>query len=122
MKTYKELKEGFVQLNKDLRTPGFLPPGQKKPKLSLSQRISGAVAKRGGVERYDRYDKGSPKVKRDVIQKELEYYLTDRYGKPYKKLSKQEKDEVLDDLDDKFSHNTKTYKKGSLKIKNGVVK
>jgi hypothetical protein len=44
MKTYKELKEGFVQLNKDLRTPGFLPHGQKKPKLSLSQRISGAVA------------------------------------------------------------------------------
>ena len=123
MITYKELKEGFVQLNKDLRTPGFLPPGQKKPKLSLGQRMSGAIAKRGGVERYDRYDKGSPKVKRDVIQKELEYYLSDRYNvKSYKELSKNQRDELLDDLDDKFSHNTKTYKKGSIKIVNGKVK
>tara|TARA_B100000378_G_C17937088_1_gene375370 strand:+ start:124 stop:459 length:336 start_codon:yes stop_codon:yes gene_type:complete len=72
---------------------------------------------RGGVERYDKYDKGSPKVKKDILQKELEYYLSDRFNvKSYKELNKNQKDELWDDIDDKFQYNTKTYKKGSLKI------
>ena len=78
---------------------------------------SDAKTSRGGVERYDKYDKGNPKSKRDVLQKELQYYLSDRYNvKSYKELSKNQKDELWDDLDDKFQYNTKTYKKGSLKI------
>ena len=36
--------------------------------------------------------------------------------------SKKSDDELLDDLDDKFSYSTDTYKKGSLKIVNGKVK
>ena len=78
---------------------------------------SDAKTSRGGVERYDKYDKGSPKVKKDILQKELEYYLSDRFNvKSYKELNKNQKDELWDDLDDKFQYNTKTYKKGSLKI------
>ena len=78
---------------------------------------SDAKTSRGGVERYDKYDKGSPKVKKDILQKELEYYLSDRFNvKSYKELNKNQKDELWDDIDDKFQYNTKTYKKGSLKI------
>ena len=78
---------------------------------------SDAKTSRGGVERYDKYDKGNPKSKRDILQKELQYYLSDRYSvKSYKELSKNQRDELWDDLDDKFQYNTKTYKKGSLKI------
>ena len=78
---------------------------------------SDAKTSRGGVERYDKYDKGSPKVKKDILQKELEYYLSDRFNvKSYKELNKNQKDELWDDVDDKFQYNTKTYKKGSLKI------
>ena len=121
MKTYREYTDkdsyNFKWEGRRIKTVAF--DMKSKGKIGGD---SDAKKARGGVERYDKYDKGSPKVKRDVIQKELEYYLTDRYGKPYKKLSKQEKDEVLDDLDDKFSYNTKTYKKGSLKIVNGKVK
>jgi hypothetical protein len=116
-KNYTEGKGGFVQLNKDLRTPGFLPPGQKKPKLTLRQRSSpailGALKKRGGAERYDKYDKGNAKKKKEILQNELGYYLANRYEKPYNKLSKQEKWEVLDDIDDKFAHSS-TYKSGSI--------
>ena len=69
--------------------------------------------KRGGVERYDKYDKGNAKKKKEILQNELGYYLANRYEKPYNKLSKQEKWEVLDDIDDKFAHSS-TYKSGSI--------
>ena len=108
MITYRELIEG-----RRIKTIGF-------DIISKSGKIGGdsdAKKTRGGVERYDKYDKGSPKVKKDILQKELEYYLSDRYNvKSYKELSKNQKDELWDDLDDKFQYNTKTYKKGSLKI------
>ena len=107
-------KGGFVQLNKDLRKPGF---GADKEKLSLRQRSSPAILsalkKRGGSERYDKYDKGNAKKKKEILQNELGYYLANRYEKPYNKLSKQEKWEVLDDIDDKFAHSS-TYKSGSI--------
>jgi len=115
MKTYRELMEGLRR-----KTIAYGMKGKKHD--------SDAKKARGGVERYDKYDKGNPKQKRDILQKELEYYLSDRHGgydhgqggnwepKQWKELSKQEKDELIDDIDDKFQYNTKTYKKGSLKI------
>jgi hypothetical protein len=108
MKTFTSYTEG-----RRIKTVGF-------DMISKAGKIGGdsdAKKSRGGVERYDKYDKGSPKSKRDVLQKELQYYLSDRYNvKSYKELNKNQKDELWDDLDDKFQYNTKTYKKGSLKI------
>ena len=122
MKTYREYIDkdsyNFKWEGRRIKTVAF--DMKSKGKIGGD---SDAKKTRGGVERYDKYDKGSPKVKKDIIQKELEYYLSDRYNvKSYKELSKNQRDELLDDLDDKFSYNTKTYKKGSLKIVNGKVK
>ena len=108
MKTYRELTEG-----RRIKTVAF-------DIISKTGKIGGdsdAKKARGGVQRYDKYDKGSPKVKKDILQKELEYYLSDRFNvKSYKELNKNQKDELWDDIDDKFQYNTKTYKKRSLKI------
>jgi len=81
--------------------------------VQLKPAILGALKKRGGVERYDKYDKGNAKKKKEILQNELGYYLANRYEKPYNKLSKEEKWEVLDDIDDKFAHHS-TYKLGSI--------
>ena len=133
MKTYREYTE------KD--SYNFKWEGRRRKTVAFDMISKGkvggdsdAMKARGGVERYDKYDKGSPKQKRDILQKELEYYLSDRHGgfdhgqggnwisKSYKELNKNQRDELWDDIDDKFSYNTKTYKKGSLKIVNGKVK
>ena len=111
-------KGGFVQLNKDLRKPGF---GADKEKLSLRQRSSPAILsalkKRGGSERYDKYDKGNAKKKKEILQNELEYYMAERHpGEKWSKLSKKQKFEISDDIDDKFAHQSDTYKLGSIKI------
>ena len=133
MKTYKEYTE------KD--SYNFRWEGRRRKTVAFDMISKGKVGgdsdakkARGGSERFDKYDKGSPKQKRDIIQKELAYYLSDRHGGydkgqggnwisgKWKELNKNQKDELWDDIDDKFSYNTKTYKKGSLKIVNGKVK
>jgi hypothetical protein len=78
---------------------------------------SDAQIKRGGVERYDKYDKGNAKKKKEILQNELEYYMTERHpGEKWSKLSKKQKFEISDDIDDKFAHQSDTYKLGSIKI------
>ena len=118
MITYRELIDmGMTTSNVGaLISPKTLKEKSKKDVGIELVRRSGKI---GGQEkrdpkRFDKYDKGSPKTKRNIIQQELDYMK--------RNYSKKSDDELLDDLDDKFSHNTKTYKKGSIKIVNGKVK
>ena len=108
MKTFTRFIEGKRRktLSYDMRRDPNSKIGQSDVKI-----------KRGGVERYDKYDKGNAKKKKEILQNELQYYLSDKYNvKSYKELNKNQKDELWDDLVDKCQYNTKTYKKGSLKI------
>ena len=88
--------------------------------ISKTGKIGGdsdAKIKRGGAERYDKYDKASRKGKTDILQNELDYYMDARHTKKtWKQISTKDKDEIIDDIDDKFDYNTTTYKKNSFKV------
>ena len=119
MKTYKEyIDMGMTTSNVGaLISPKTLK--EKKSKKDVGIELVRRSGKIGGQEkrdpkRFDKYDKGSPKTKRNIIQQELDYMK--------RNYSKKSDDELLDDLDDKFSYSTDTYKKGSIKIVNGKVK